>query len=161
MRKLLPVLVTMVLIGAPTSADAKRRQNKTGLTSDPNKLEMILLPGDLRVKIVNAQPFCSAEGKAWYYGDECVISQGSNVGVRGADKGFVLFKFRKWTEREGTTCPRGAEFVMSRKAFRRMVRYRGTKPLRLPKAAPYKSMSKKAVLRRVKRIYKKWLKKIS
>ena len=162
MKTFVTAMVTLALIGAVVpSVQANPFNEKRGrsvITTNPDKLEMILLPGKLRVRLVNIEPVRNYGQVVWTYGDECVLPQGINVSVVGTDRRFVYFRFFDWNNHPDASCPRRAEFMMSRKEFRRMMRYRSDKPRKLRNAYPPRGMSEKTMKRLVRRMYKReWL----
>lgn len=123
MRKTLFALLAFVLFAALASPlHAKPRGKRERLTTtDPNKLEMVLLERHMKVMVVNDDPIVVGGQLVYSFGDTCELPTGVNVTVLGADRRFVLLSYPAWTNDARATCPRGTQFLLTRKGFRRMI----------------------------------------
>lgn len=123
MRKIMLVASVLVLSAAlapPLHAKpGKKRERLT--TTDPNKLEMVLLARHMKVMVVNKDSIVVGGQLVYSFGDYCELPTGVNVTVLGADRRFVLLEYPAWTNDHRATCPRGVQFLLTRKEFKRII----------------------------------------
>lgn len=123
MRKIMLVASVLVLsaaLASPLHAKPRKKRERF-TTTDPSKLEMVLLERHMKVMVVNDDPIVVGDRLVYSFGDYCELPTGVNVTVLGADRRFVLLSYPAWTNDARATCPRGTQFLLTRKGFRRMI----------------------------------------
>lgn len=94
----------------------------SGVTNDPDRLEMILTAKAMDVTAVQPNPKVFHQGEpecaVVRMGARCHLAKGVNLTIRGTDKKYVLLEYLAYGDPKDTTCPIGTMVLMTRQEFR-------------------------------------------
>jgi hypothetical protein len=116
------IIIRLAVIIFVLSLFALRALADSGVTNDPDRLEMIITERAMDVTAVQPDPKGRMVDKTCQVtrmGDRCHLAKGINLMLRGTDRTYVLLEYLAYGDPKDTTCPIGTMVLMTRQEFAR------------------------------------------